>query len=123
MRNSDIRRKLLRQASLLWLGIAASAVLSSGGCHTSHPHGPVMSLYLKDGGPPFEKSPGVYDPLLVDGFFESHPAILPSFIDHGVCSLKTDPASNEATANGIICQEAVSASMAIGMKRLQESNK
>lgn len=122
MENSDIGRTLSRKAYLLWLGIAAFALLSSGGCHTSHPHGPVMDLYVKDGGPPFEKSPGVYDPLLVDGFFKSHPAILPSFIDHGVCSLKTDPASDEAMANGIICQGAVSASMAIGMKKFQESN-
>lgn len=122
MANTGSRQRLSEKTYLLWLGVATSTLLSSGGCHTSHPHGPVMDLYIKDGGPPFEKSPAVYDPLVVDGFFKSHPAVLPSFVDHGVCSLKTDPASNEATANGIICQSAASESFGIGMKKFQESN-
>lgn len=98
MANTGSRQRLSKKAHLLWLGVAVSTLLSSGGCHTSHPQGPVMDLYTRDGGPPFERSPGVYDPLVVDAFFKSHPAVLPSFVDHGVCSLKTDPASNEATA-------------------------
>ena len=120
----DSRLRSSHKQSLTWLSMAGFAVLTvGGGCHASHPHGPVIDLYMKDGGPPFEKSPGVYDPLLVDGFFKSHPAVLPSFVDHGVCSLKTDPASVEATANGIICQSAASVSFGIGIKKFQESNR
>lgn len=121
MANRGDMRRSHQKAFLTW-SMAAFAMFGPVGCRAPHPPGPVMELYMKDGGPPFERSPGVYDPLLVQGFFKSHPAVLPSFIDHGVCSLKTDPASSEAMANGVICQSAVSASMAIGMKKFQESN-
>ncbi len=121
MANKAGRRWVQRKAFLTG-SVAIFVIGSLTGCRASKPHGPVIDLYTKDGGPPFERSPGVYDPLLVDGFFKSHPAVLPNFIDHGVCSLKTDPASAEAMANGIICQSAVSASMAISMKKFQESN-
>ena len=121
MANKAGKRWVQRKAFLTG-SIAIFTIGGLAGCRTAQPHGPVIDLYTKDGGPPFERSPGVYDPLLVDGFFKSHPAVLPSFIDHGVCSLRTDPASSEAMANGIICQSAASASMAIGMKEFQKQN-
>lgn len=83
----------------------------------------MLALYAKDGGPSFQKGPGVYDPLVVDGFFKAHPDVLPSFVDHGVYSLKTYPGSDEATANGIICQSAANISFGIGMKKFQDSNR
>lgn len=86
------------------------------GCKNAHPPGPVLALYAKDGGPSFQKGPGTYDPLVVDSFFKSHPDVLPSFVDHGVCSLKTDPMSDEATANGIVCRSAANASFGIGIE-------
>ena len=96
---------------------------AAGGCKAANSPGPALALYAKDGGPAFQKSPGVYDPLVVGAFFRSHPGVLPSFVDHGVCSLKTDPASPEAMPNGVICQEAMVVSMEISMKKYTESNR
>ena len=93
------------------------------GCKATHPSGPVLALYTRDGGPAFQKGPGVYDPLVVGAFFKAHPEVLPSFGDHGVCSLRTDPASPEATPSGVICQEAMVVSMEISMKKYIESNR
>ena len=101
--------------------VVAAGVLS--GCRGTYPPGPVLTLYAKDGGPAFQKGPGVYDPLVVGGFFKAHPEVLPSFVDHGVCSLRTDPASPEAMPNGVICQEAMVVSMEISMKKDIESNR
>lgn len=110
-----------------WKGSAvtfcAVTLLTLAGCRSAPPLGPILTLYQKDGGPAFEKVPGTYDPLVVGAFFRSHPGVLPSFIDHGVCSLKTDPASPEAMPNGVICQEAMVVSMEISMKKLTESNR
>ena len=59
----------------------------------------------------------------MDGFFKSHPDVLPSLVDHGVCSLKTDPMSDEAIANGIICQSAANVSFGIGIIKFQDENR
>ena len=107
--------------STVKLWIVTLGVLA--GCKSVPPPGPVLALYQKDGGPVFQKSPDVYDPLVVNAFFKSHPEVLPSFIDHGVCSLRTDPASPEAMPNGVICQEAMVVSMGISMKKYTESNR
>ncbi len=106
-------------ATAAFLGVLSTFI----GCKNVHPPGPVLALYAKDGGPAFQKSPGTYDPLIVDDFFRSHPDVLPSFVDRGVCSLKTDPMSDEATVNGIICQSAANVSFGIGMKKFQEENR
>lgn len=91
------------------------------GCKSAPPPGPILALYQKNGGPAFEKARGTYDPLVVDAFFRAHPNLLPSFIDHGVCSLRTDPLSPEAMPNGVICQSAMTVSMGISMKHFGES--
>ena len=124
MKHERRERRALTRTGVWTAAVALGAVGNIFiGCKTAHPLGPVLTLYAKDGGPAFEKAPGTYDPLVVDRFFEAHPAVLPSFVDHGVCSLKTDPKSEEATANGIICQSAVSVSFGIGMRKFSESNR
>ena len=124
MKHERRERRALTRTGVWTAAVAFGAVGNIFiGCKTTPPLGPVLTLYAKDGGPAFEKDPGTYDPLVVDRFFEAHPAVLPSFVDHGVCSLKTDPMSEEATANSIICQSAASVSFGIGMKKFSESNR
>ena len=64
--------------------VVAADVLS--GCRGTYPPGPVLALYAKDGGPAFQKGPGVCDPLAVGGFFKAHPEVLPSFVDHALAA-------------------------------------
>lgn len=122
MTSTRVLLRLGRETSLGRLVRLGVACLYASGCHSSRVHGPVMDLYLKAGGPAFEKSPGVYDPQVVNAFFLSHTNVLPRFIDHGVCSLKTEPSSEEATVNGIICQSAASVSWKKGMEEFQKAN-
>lgn len=110
-----------RDTTLAAFVIVLIALLAS--CKSTPPPSPILALYQKDGGPLFEKAPGTYDPLVVGAFFRSHPGVLPSFIDHGVCSLKMDPASPEAMPNGVICQEAMVVSMEISMNKYTDSNR
>ena len=114
------KRPLQKSKGLVFGSLAGLGGIEA--CKASHPSGPVLDLYTKDGGPAFKKGPGVYDPLVVGGFFKAHPEILPSFVDHGVCSLRIDPASPEAMPNGVVCQEAMVVSMEISMKKDIESN-
>lgn len=117
-----MRVQSLRPVQILTIGIVGALGVVEG-CKSAHPPGPVVALYMKDGGPSFEKSPGAYDPLTVSRFFEAHPDVLPSFVDHGVCSLKIDPKSDEATANSVICQSAASVSFGKSLKKYEESNR
>ena len=102
------------------------SLIAVGGCkdaHLSHQPGPVIALYQKDGGPAYQANGGSYNTAVVDKFFESHPDVIDSFVDHGVCSQVTDPTSDEATQNSMICQSATSASMTRNMKKFQDANK
>lgn len=102
------------------------ALVLVGGCkdaHQLHQPGPVIALYQKVGGPAYQTSPGSYNTAVVDKFFESRPDVLDSFVNHGVCSQVTDPASDEATQNSMICQSATSASMTRNMKKYQDAYK
>lgn len=117
-----MRVQALRRVQILTIGIVGALGILEG-CRSVHSPGPVIALYAKDGGPSFEKSPGTFDPATVREFFEAHPAVLPSFIDHGVCSLKIDPKSDEAMASGVICQSAAAVSFGKGLKDFEESNR
>ena len=100
-------------------------VLVSGcnSAHQLHQPGPIISLYQKDGGPTYQTGPGTYSPLIVENFFKSHPAFIDSFVNHGVCSQVTDPASDEATQNRVICQGATTVSMDRSFQRAIDANK
>ena len=107
--------------------LVCSALILVGGCkdaHLAHQPGPIIALYLKDGGPAYESSPGTYNRAVVDKFFESRPDVIDSFVNNGVCNNSvTDTASDEATQNSMICQIATSASMKRSLQKDIDANR
>ena len=102
------------------------AVVLVGGCkdaHQLHQPGPIIALYQKDGGPAYQTSSTTYDRVAVEKFFETHPDVIDSFINHGVCSQISEQTSDEATQNGMICSSATSASMKRSLQRNIDANK
>ena len=96
-----------------------TTLLLMSGCKAAHQPGPLISLYQKNGGPSYETSPGVYDRAVVDKFFRSHAGVIDSFVKNGVCNQTSDPRSDEAAQNSLICQSATAASMENSFRKYQ----